>query len=197
MRIIAGQFRGRTLLGPQGTTTRPITDRAKQSLFDVLGELTDNAVAYDCFAGTGSMGLEVLSRNGRFARFFEADRSALSRLKQNITALKVADQCLVVPGDIFKWATVAPPVPPDQRANLLFLDPPYRFLTERPDDLRRLMGALAKSHLAPGAVIIFRHDDNDELYLAGGQDLSAPLLRRYDSRTYGGMRVEFLTLAAG
>ena len=195
MRIIAGQFRGRTLLGPEGSTTRPVTDRVKQSIFDFLGDLTDGAVAYDCFAGTGSMGLEVLSRGGKFAKFFEADRSALSRLRQNIAALKINDQCTVIATDIFKWAVAAPPPESDQRANLLFLDPPYRYLNERADELRQLTTTLARNHLAPNAFIVFRHDDNDELDLTQGQDLSGLSIRRYDSRTYGGMRVEFLTLA--
>src|SRR5438067_1897455 len=75
MRIIAGEFRGRSLLPPQGQqTTRPITDRAKQSLFDVLTPQLDGALVYDCFAGTGSLGLEALSRGATFATFFEADR---------------------------------------------------------------------------------------------------------------------------
>ena len=62
MRIIAGEFKGRQLLAPTGDATRPITDRAKQSLFDILAPHIDGAVVYDCFAGTGSMGLECLSR---------------------------------------------------------------------------------------------------------------------------------------
>ncbi|HEX2971347.1 MAG TPA: RsmD family RNA methyltransferase, partial [Tepidisphaeraceae bacterium] len=91
MRIIAGEFRGRKLLSPEGDTTRPITDRVKQSLFDILTPLLPEAVVYDCFSGTGSMGLEALSRGAAQATFFEADRSALARLRQNIDALKVAD----------------------------------------------------------------------------------------------------------
>ena len=63
MRIIAGEFRGRKLLPPEGDdVTRPITDRVKQSLFDILGPLLPDTRVYDCFAGTGSMGLESLSR---------------------------------------------------------------------------------------------------------------------------------------
>ena len=72
MRIIAGEFRGRRLLPPTGDNTRPITDRAKQSLFDILAPLIPNSVVYDCFAGTGSMGLECLSRGAKLTTFFEA-----------------------------------------------------------------------------------------------------------------------------
>ena len=83
MRIIAGMHRGRKLLAPEGDVTRPITDRVKQSLFDILSPMREEAVVYDCFAGTGSMGLECLSRGAAAVTFFEADRSALSRLKKN------------------------------------------------------------------------------------------------------------------
>ena len=72
MRIIAGEFRGRKLLPPEGDVTRPITDRVKQSLFDILAPRIDGARVYDCFAGTGSMGLECLSRGAEHATFFEA-----------------------------------------------------------------------------------------------------------------------------
>src|SRR5512132_4340090 len=102
MRIIAGQFRGRRLLPPEANdTTRPITDRVKQSLFDIVTPLLDGARVYDCFAGTGSMGLECLSRGAARATFFEADRSALVGLKKNIETLKVGDRARVVAGDLF------------------------------------------------------------------------------------------------
>src|SRR5687768_6336297 len=84
MRIIAGEFRGRRLLPPEGTdVTLPITDRVKQSLFDILAPRIEGARVYDLFAGTGSMGLECLSRGAAHATFFEADRSAVQRLQKN------------------------------------------------------------------------------------------------------------------
>ena len=70
MRIIAGEFRGRKLLGPETDVTRPITDRVKQSLFDILTPYLPQARVYDCFAGTGSMGLECLSRGAKHVTFF-------------------------------------------------------------------------------------------------------------------------------
>src|SRR2546422_10639700 len=103
MRIIAGEFRGRTILAPEGNATRPITDRVKQSLFDILTPLLEDAIVYDCFAGTGSMGLEALSRGAKRAVFFEADRSALQRLKKNIEALEMQKTSTVRAGDLFRY----------------------------------------------------------------------------------------------
>ena len=182
MRIIAGEFRGRQLLGPEGDRTRPITDRAKQSLFDILAPEIPGARVYDCFAGTGSMGLECLSRGAAHASFFEADRSALARLKRNIEALGVARRSNVVAQDLFRWLEAAPEAEP--RVDLVFLDPPYRFLREKPDALLRLAEQLSARHLAPAGTVVFRHDAADRLEM--------PALERYDQRDYGGMAIELL-----
>jgi len=189
MRIIAGEFRGRRLLGPAGDVTRPITDRAKQSLFDILAPLIPGAIVYDCFAGTGSMGLESLSRGATSAVFFEADRSAGARLRKNIDALGVQARAKVVSGDLFRWFATAPPPPPDARPGLVFLDPPYRFLVERPEPLRQLAERIAVSHLAPDGTVILRHDANDRIDL--------PALDVYDTREYGGMTIELLRRPGG
>jgi len=182
MRIIAGQFRGRKLLGPDTNLTRPITDRAKQSVFDALtGDLPD-AIVYDLFAGTGSLGLESLSRGCKHATFFESDRSALALLQKNIAALAVADRATIIRGDVIAWfaSSAKPPHP----ADLVFLDPPYRFLTERAADLQALAEKIVTAHLSPTGRILFRHDRRDALEL--------PMLRHIDVRDYGSMRVEFL-----
>src|SRR5689334_22888118 len=92
MRIIAGEFRSRTILPPATGATRPITDRVKQSLFDILSPRIEGARVYDCFAGTGSMGLECVSRGAVHATFFEADRSAAALLRKNIATLGVRDR---------------------------------------------------------------------------------------------------------
>src|SRR5258705_9617355 len=140
MRIIAGEFRGRKIVPPQGDATRPITDRVKQSLFDILTPRIDGARIYDLFAGTGSMGLECLSRGAAHSTFFEADRSALERLKKNIAALTVESRSAIIPGDLFKWfSTNTSP----ESADIIFLDPPYRFLTEQPEKLRNLALSIA------------------------------------------------------
>jgi 16S rRNA (guanine(966)-N(2))-methyltransferase RsmD len=195
VRIIAGEHRGRVLVAPRGDTTRPITDRAKQSLFDVLSPLIPDAIVYDCFCGTGSMGLECLSRGAAHATFFDADRSALAGLKQNIDALKVADRARILAGDIFKLAE-AIDVPADRRPTLIFLDPPYKFLVERPAPLQKLAQTLATRHAAPrqprgpddpgGAqtLLLFRHDTKDALSLPGWA--------QSDVRVYGSMTIELM-----
>lgn len=185
MRIIAGEFRGRKLLSPESNLTRPVTDRVKQSVFDILAPIIAEANVYDCFAGTGSMGLECLSRGAAAATFFESDRGAAARLGRNIDSLRVTDRSTVITNDLFRWFS---DIHRRGAANLVFLDPPYRFLRERADDLRQLASALAIRHLAPNATVVFRHDSSDKLEL--------PPLVRADLREYGSMTVEFLKLSS-
>jgi 16S rRNA (guanine966-N2)-methyltransferase len=184
MRIIAGRFRSRVILPPEDDqTTRPITDRVKQSLFDILTPLLEESLVYDCFAGTGSMGLESISRGAKRTVFFEADRSALVRLRKNIASLQVESESSVVAGDLFRYFQTTEP--PAQKASVIFLDPPYRFLKESADRLRALGERLAL-HLAPGGLVVFRHDAKDTLEL--------PALAVSEVRTYGGMTLEFLSV---
>lgn len=185
MRIIAGEFRGRRLLGPPSQTTRPITDRAKQSLFDILAPLIPGAGVYDCFAGTGSMGLECLSRGAANVAFFEADRPAAVRLRRNIQTLKLEKQSQVYETDLFTWFQKHPAA--DARLDLIFLDPPYRFLIERTAQLCTLADTLATGHSQSNATLIFRHDSADALTL--------PRWTTYDTRTYGRMMIELMRLA--
>ncbi|MFN4243164.1 MAG: 16S rRNA (guanine(966)-N(2))-methyltransferase RsmD [Tepidisphaerales bacterium] len=183
MRIIAGTHRGRILESPPGGGTRPITDRAKQSLFDVLAPRLEGAVVADLFCGTGSMGLECLSRGAREAVFFEADRRVVAALRRNISALKLDGLSRVVAGDVYK---LAPPLLLPQSLDLAFLDPPYRHLVEKPQALLRLGQVLATA-LRPDGLVVFRH--------AAGDVLAMPQLRCVRRLAYGRMAIELLARA--
>lgn len=127
MRIVAGRHRGRSLVVPTGTTTRPTSDRTRQALFNILehggvaasGSAIVGARIFDGFAGTGALALEALSRGADHATLFEQDRSALACLRQNVTALGETDRCTIVSGDILR-----PPLA-GAACRLGFLDPPY------------------------------------------------------------------------
>jgi 16S rRNA (guanine(966)-N(2))-methyltransferase RsmD len=184
MRIIAGEFRGRRLRAPATLNTRPITDRAKQSLFDILSPHVDGSRVYDCFAGTGSMGVECLSRGAQHVTFFESDRSAVALLRHNLASLKIKTRWTLVTQDLFKWFAARREV--DNLTHLIFIDPPYHFVRQRTDALRQLVQRVATDHLDPGGIVVFRHDSRDRLEL--------PPLVGYDQRQYGGMTIEFLRI---
>lgn len=123
MRIVAGQLRGRRILAPAGSDTRPTTDRVREAVFNSLVsmDLIDGATVVDLFAGTGAMGLEALSRGAAHCRFVEHDARALRVLRENIQALGVADRSTVIAADAAGHVRGMPP------ADLVLADPPYDF----------------------------------------------------------------------
>ena len=141
-------------------TTRPITDRAKQSLFDALtcAVAIADSVVLDCFSGTGSLGLECLSRGAKRVIFVERDRNALDGLRNNIGALRVEQVCDVLSADAYHIGLLLSGKLRGQQLGLAFIDPPYAHM-ETPEGRKRvdeLIGALLTS-MAPDALIILRH----------------------------------------
>ncbi len=186
MRIIAGQHKGRNLLPPKGSATRPITSRVKVALFNILGETVDDAVVVDLFSGTGSIGLEAISRAAKFCFFAERDRSALDRLKRNIDAMGLANRCRIWPGDIMRHLRRRLDEI-DEPIDLAFVDPPYS-LPERwrwNEAVEKLFAPLAEK-LASDGLVIFRCRRNIIL-----PDTLKPLSVR-DKRDYGQMSLVFL-----
>lgn len=122
MRIIAGAWRGRPLAAPEGSGTRPTSDRAREGLFSMLssriGSL-EGLHAADIFAGTGALGLEALSRGAAYCTFVEKDRGALSALQRNIAAFSAGSRT-EVRAQAAEYAS-----PPTRPCDVLFMDPPY------------------------------------------------------------------------
>ncbi len=151
MRIVAGAWRGRTLVAPPGQGTRPTADRVRQALFDMIMHaewggraLMEGASVLDVFAGTGALGLEALSRGATSACFIESDPAALRALRTNIATCKAADRTEVIAIDALA-------VPEATRsAKLSFLDPPYG-LNLVPRTLDRLRGG---GRIGPGTLIV-------------------------------------------
>lgn len=122
MRIIAGEWRGRKLNAPAGETTRPTADRTRETLFSMLTSRIgsfDGLLVADLFAGSGSLGLEALSRGAAEAIFVENDAAALRALRANVAALRAQSRCDV--RAVSALALGPTKRPPD----LLLLDPPY------------------------------------------------------------------------
>lgn len=125
MRILSGRYKGRRLLSPpSGSEARPITGRVKKSLFDMLGERLAGSAVLDLYCGTGTMGLESLSRGARRCWFAERDKRVVSRLRRNIEALGAAGACTVWQGDVTRrlvgWLGEV-----DEAIDVAFVDPPY------------------------------------------------------------------------
>ena len=122
MRIVAGQWRGRKLVAPEGDTTRPTADRTRETLFSMLvsrlGSFDDLTVA-DLFAGSGALGLEALSRGAAICVFVEQDAAALRAIRRNIANFHAQPQCDVRAASVLALGPARAPI------DLVFLDPPY------------------------------------------------------------------------
>jgi 16S rRNA (guanine966-N2)-methyltransferase len=168
MRIIAGSAKGRRLYAPRGHRTRPFTDRAKEALFSSLGTLVVGARVLDLYAGSGSLGLEALSRGAASAVFVERNRAALVALQRNVDAVGrggeiVADTVQAYLGE----AAVT--------FDLVFVDPPYGADAGEVDEVLSATAA----HLGQGAVVVV-HRRRDS-----PPPLPPPGLQLVDRRRYG------------
>jgi 16S rRNA (guanine966-N2)-methyltransferase len=123
VRVVAGEAKGRRLVTPRGTDTRPTSDRVREAIFNSLGslDLLAGATVLDLFAGSGALGIEALSRGAAAAVFVEHDRHAVEALRANLATTGLGDRATVVAGDA--WAHLAHAAPVD----LALLDPPYAF----------------------------------------------------------------------
>jgi len=101
LRVISGSARGRRLKSVPGDTTRPITDRVKESLFNILGPDIQGAALLDLFAGTGAVGIEALSRGAKFVRFVDRNRLPIKIVQENLQITGFSDQAEVLHMDAF------------------------------------------------------------------------------------------------
>ena len=118
VRIIAGEFKSRRLIAPEGDQTRPTPDRLREALFSALGDRVEDTVFLDAYAGSGSVGIEALSRGAKRAIFVEKHPKALAALRANLAALGLAHRATVI-------TTAVSRALPTQPADIIFLDPPY------------------------------------------------------------------------
>ena len=129
MRITGGRASGIPLKAPKGNHTRPATDRLRESIFSSLGASIEGCKVADLFAGTGSYGLEALSRGAVSSTFFEIDHDALTCLRQNVQATIRScnldtNVAKVAARDVFTLDSNTPSY------DLIFLDPPYNTIAE-------------------------------------------------------------------
>jgi len=180
MRIIAGSAGSVPLQVPR-TLTRPTTDRVRESLFAALGNLVPGARVLDLFAGSGSLGLESLSRGAASVDFVESQGAACEAIAQNLQKTKLAGgkvhrrEVLSFLGSV-----------PAERYELVFADPPYA-REEKDRDLLAALLSSAKlaSALAPGGLLVLES-------LASASLPESPLWFPKDERVYGTTKVSFL-----
>ncbi len=121
MRIIAGEFRGRTLRPPGDRRTRPTADRVREAWFSILGDRLSGATVVDLFAGSGALGLEALSRGASHVEFVEVGKSAVTALRANVAALDAEERVKVHRVDALRFVDRLD----EGSFDIAFADPPY------------------------------------------------------------------------
>jgi 16S rRNA (guanine966-N2)-methyltransferase len=166
--VIAGQWRGRRLQAPAGSTTRPTSDRTREALFSILGNRVTGARVLDLFAGSGALGIEALSRGAAEATFVDSAPAAIRAVRANLAA--VGADAEVRRSDARRFLGDASAAA--RQYDLVFLDPPYRLAGRLGDVLTPALPAV----LGPGAAVIAESDRRAPL------ELGLPIL---DERRYG------------
>lgn len=155
MRIITGKRRGLKLDAPKGLDTRPTESRIKESLFNILGNVSDSNVL-DLFAGSGSIGLEFLSRGANYVAFIDNDNNAINSIKKNVNKANL-------PGSEVIFADYKKGINKLENKNIKFdyvyIDPPYNSVS----DYNKVLEIISKSSLFENSLIIIEMDEKLKL----------------------------------
>jgi 16S rRNA (guanine966-N2)-methyltransferase len=181
MRIVGGEFGGRTLAAPRSRAIRPSADRLRQTLFDILahsyGAVIAGARVLDLFAGTGALGLEALSRGAAYALFVEDAVEARGLIRRNVEAFGLTGRTRIFRRDATRLGIAGTIVP----FTLAFVDPPYRQgLGEA-----ALASARAGGWLLPDGLAVLEEDEKVEVAPIAG-------FERLDRRVIGETQLVFL-----
>lgn len=174
MRIIGGKYRGRTLVPFKGREVRPTSDRAKESLFNILAPEISGANVLDLFCGTGGIGLEALSRGADLVVFNDISQESLDILRRNLALLRADARIYNLDYRTLLERT-------ELKFDIIYIDPPYK--TSFGADALRLIAE--RELLNTGGVAVFESDKPFEGEVAG--------LVRYDERKYGIAHLTFFT----
>lgn len=123
MRVISGTRKGHKLKAPKGNKVRPTEDRIKESLFNILGNIQESAIVLDAFAGSGSIGIEFLSRGAKKTYFVDDFYDSISIIKENLEHTKLINKAIIIKSDIF--VILKKFNKEDVSFDYIFLDPPF------------------------------------------------------------------------
>jgi 16S rRNA (guanine(966)-N(2))-methyltransferase RsmD len=180
VRIIAGRFRGQGIAAPKGDATRPTSDRVREALFSILGDV-EGLDVLDLYAGSGALGLEALSRGARSATFVDEARTALAALRANIASLAVVEETAVVAAEA--RAGLKRLARAGRTFGLALVDPPYAHR----EVVTVLKDLVALRLLVPGAWVVLEHAARSEPPVV---DTAPGLVARF-SRAYGDTALTF------
>lgn len=174
LRIIGGHLRGRKLLYSGDPRTRPMKDRVRESVFNLIGHQVEGRHVIDLFAGTGALGFEALSRGATRATFVEQHFPTAAIIEQNIRDLELSEFCQVAKSNTFIWGKRKPDL--GDNPWLVFSSPPYAFYVDRQAEMLELINNLFEQ-MPAGSVLVVESDDRFDLGLL-------PQAKRWEVREY-------------
>ena len=175
MRVIAGDKKGRRLEAPNGLETRPTSDKVKEALFSMLFGRTQDAVGLDLFAGSGALGIELLSRYGRECTFVDMSRAAVDVVSRNIAKAHLEDRVFVECRSAQSFLHSV-----SRKFDIIFIDPPYASGL-----YGELLGIISERELLnPGGIVVCE--------CSAGFDLSPQGFDIIKDKTYGKVRLYVL-----
>lgn len=180
MRVIAGAARGMRLDCPPGEDVRPVSDMAREAIFNILRDAVEGATALDLFAGAGTMGIEALSRGADWCVFVERSARVRKVLEKNLAHTRLAELCDVLQRDVFKCMEALQRL--GRTFDVVFVCPPFSLLLRptRKSALMETLAELAESGLLnPGGEIVLQHEKRS------GVPDSVPGLTLRQQRAYG------------
>ncbi len=184
-RIVGGEFRGRKLLYSGDPRVRPMKDRVREAVFNLIGPSLRGAHAIDLFAGTGALGLEALSRGAATALFVERHFPTAGIIRQNVETLGVADRATILPANVLLWSRRMPDLP--EGPWLVFCSPPWDLFVDQIDELLALLQVLIE-RAPPGSQFVVEADERfDFARLPRAGDW---LIRAYPPAVIGILRFE-------
>ena len=153
LRIIGGWLRNRPIRYAGDPRTRPMKERVREAVFNLVGPAVQGMLAIDLFAGTGALGLEAISRGAARAIFIERHFPTARLVRENIAALGVEDRCEVVAGDAFLWPRTGP-LPPDDSPWLVLCSPPFDLYLQRRQQMHALLMELRQRCPADSLIVV-------------------------------------------
>lgn len=174
LRIIGGRYRGSKLRYAGDPRVRPMKDRVREAVFNLVGPSIRGKHAVDLFAGTGALGLEAISRGARAATLVECHFPTARIVTENVNRLGVADRVELVTADVFVWAQRF--APQGDAPLAVFCSPPYRFYQERRSEMLALIGTFIERATAESIIVVEAGQDFDFAQL--------PQSDAWDVRTY-------------
>jgi 16S rRNA (guanine966-N2)-methyltransferase len=155
LRIIGGRLRGRRIDYSGDPRTRPMKDRVREAVFNLVRDEIEGRLAIDLFAGTGALGFEAVSRGAARAILIEEHRPTAGMIRKNAERLGILDQLHIIEGDAFEWGKETRITEDDPW--LVFCSPPFDFYVQRRDEVLRLLGNLI-AKAPPGSAFVVEAD---------------------------------------